>query len=72
MDLQTRNNLRELSKLSYEVMNNLSSSISALARVSTDSPDFQVALKRSIQVNKQADILLQKQRDTIRGLKGGA
>ena len=70
MDIKTRNNLRELSRLSYEVMTNLSTSINMLARTSLDSPEFQSALNRSIQVNKQADMLIQKQKETIRGLKG--
>jgi hypothetical protein len=69
MDSKTRTELRELSKLSYEMMNNLGSSIQALAIVSTDSPEFNAALSRSMQLNREADDLLEKQRATIKALK---
>jgi hypothetical protein len=69
MDQKTRRELKELPRLSQIVLNNLTLTMKALAQVSTDSPEFNSALKNSKAANKEADNLLKKQRDVIRAIK---
>jgi hypothetical protein len=69
MDAHTRRSLLELPRLSQKVMNNLSTTMKALARVSLNSPEFNQVLKNSKEANEEAQQLLMKQREVIKGIK---
>jgi hypothetical protein len=70
MDPQTKNDLRELPRLSQQVLNNLNDTMRELARVNLNSPEFNEVLRKSRKANNDADELLKKQRAVIRAIRG--
>jgi hypothetical protein len=70
MDPETRKELRELPRLSREVLISLNETMKVLAQVSLSSPEFKIALRNSKEANEDARELLAKQRAVIRAFKG--
>lgn len=69
MDPEIKKELQELPRLSREALKNLQDTMTALARVSLNSPEFKIALRNSKEANEEARELLAKQKAVIQSFR---